>query len=132
MLGDQAYTDKMLKVTNALREHILEEGFDGNSLDNECFHGEVDTTKIWWVQVEAILGFINGYQLDLSKIEYLEAAAKIWDFTKTYMIDKRAGSEWFYDLDKNGVPVSRKEIVGPWKCPYHNGRMCFEIIRRMQ
>lgn len=130
VLGDQAYTDKMLKVTNALREHILEVGFDGTSLDNECFRGEVDTTKIWWVQVEAIIGFVNGYQLDLSKIEYLEAAAKIWGFTKTFMIDKRAGSEWYYDLDKNGVPVSRKEIVGPWKCPYHNGRMCFEVIKR--
>ncbi len=130
VLGDKAYTEKMLKVTNALREHILEVGFDGTSLNNECFKGEVDTTKIWWVQVEAILGFINGYQLDLSKKEYLEAAAKIWDFTKTYMIDKRPGSEWYYDLDKNGVPVSRKEIVGPWKCPYHNGRMCLEVIKR--
>lgn len=130
VLGDKAYTEKMLKVTNALREHILEEGFDGTSLDNECFKGIVDTTKVWWVEVEAILGFINGYQLDSSKKKYLEAAARIWDFTKAYMIDKRPGSEWFYDLDKTGTPVSRKEIVGPWKCPYHNGRMCFEVIKR--
>lgn len=130
VLGDKAYTQKMLNVTNALREHILEEGFDGTSLNNECFKGEVDTTKIWWVQAETILGFVNGYQLDGTKTEYLEAAAKVWEFIKTYMIDKRPGSEWFYDLDKNGVPVTRKEIVGPWKCPYHNGRMGFEVIKR--
>ncbi len=130
VLGDVAYTAKMRKITDVLRAHILEEGFDGTSLNNECFKGEVDRTKIWWVEAEAILGFINGYQLDPSKKAYLDAATKIWAFTKTYMIDKRSGSEWFYDLDKNGAPVSRKEIVGPWKCPYHNGRMCFEVIKR--
>lgn len=130
VLGDEAYTAKMRKVTDALREHILEEGFDGTSLNNECFNGEVDTTKIWWVEAEAVLGYINGYQKDPAKTEYLNAAARIWDFIKEFMIDKRSGSEWFYDLNQNGEPVSRKEIVGPWKCPYHNGRMCFEVIKR--
>ena len=130
VLGDEAYTAKMRKVTDALREHILEEGFDGTSLNNECFNGEVDTTKIWWVEAEAVLGYINGYQKEPAKKEYLDAAGKIWDFIKEFMIDKRSGSEWFYDLNKNGEPVSRKEIVGPWKCPYHNGRMCFEVIKR--
>jgi mannobiose 2-epimerase len=130
VLGDETVTIKMRKVTDALREHILEEAFDGISLNNEKFQGEVDTTKIWWVEAEAILGYLNGYQLDSSKKEYLEVATKIWNFVKEYMIDKRPRSEWFYDLDKEGRPVSKKEIVGPWKCPYHNGRMCFEVIKR--
>ncbi|MFV0344365.1 MAG: AGE family epimerase/isomerase [Anaerocolumna sp.] len=130
VLGDTAYTEKMLKVTNALREHILEAGFDGTSLNNEIFKGKIDTTKVWWVQAEALLGYINGYQLDPTKTEYLEAAMKLWNYIDTYIIDKREGSEWFYDLNKDGVPESKKEIVGPWKCPYHNGRMCFEIIKR--
>ncbi len=130
VLGDSAYTEKMLKVTNALREHILEAGFDGTSLNNEIFKGEIDTTKVWWVQAEALLGYINGYQLDSTKTEYLEASKKLWNFINTYIIDKREGSEWFYDLNKDGEPESKKEIVGPWKCPYHNGRMCFEVIHR--
>lgn len=130
VLGDTAYTEKMLKVTNALREHILEAGFDGTSLNNEIFKGEIDTTKVWWVQAEALLGYINGYQLDSTKTEYLEASKKLWNFINTYIIDKREGSEWFYDLNKDGEPESKKEIVGPWKCPYHNGRMCFEVIHR--
>ncbi len=130
ILGDEAYTAKMQKITDALREHILEEGFDGTSLNNECFRGEVDTTRIWWVEAEAVVGFLNGYQKNPAGKEYLDAAAKIWDFIRDYIIDKRSGSEWFYDLDKDGVPVSRKEIAGPWKCPYHNGRMCFEAIKR--
>ncbi len=130
VLGDSAYTEKMLKVTNALREHILEAGFDGTSLNNEIFKGEIDTTKVWWVQAEALLGYINGYQLDSTKTEYLEVSKKLWNFINTYIIDKREGSEWFYDLNKDGEPESKKEIVGPWKCPYHNGRMCFEVIHR--
>ena len=46
------------------------------------------------------------------------------------MVDKRPGSEWFWCLDENGVPATRQPIVEPWKCPYHNGRMCLELIRR--
>lgn len=130
VLGDDSYTAKMLTVTNALREHILEVGFDDTSLNNESFRGEIDTTKVWWVQAEALLGYINGYQLDSTKTEYLEVSKKLWNFIKSYMIDRREGSEWFYDLNKDGEPVSKKEIVGPWKCPYHNGRMCFEVITR--
>jgi cellobiose epimerase len=130
VLGDEEYTKKMFAVTEALRQHILEEGYDGFSLNNEDFKGEIDTTKIWWVQAEALLGFINGYQLTPEREDYLGAGKTIWNFIKEYIIDKRDGSEWFYDLNKDGHPVSKKEIVGPWKCPYHNGRMCFEVIKR--
>ena len=45
------------------------------------------------------------------------------------MVDTRPGSEWFWQTDKYGTPA-HKPIVGPWKCPYHNGRMCMELMRR--
>lgn len=90
----------------------------------------MDTTKVWWVEAEALLGFLNGYQLNPNRQDYLDAAESLWNFIREYMIDKREGSEWFYDLNKEGQPVNRREIVGPWKCPYHNGRMCFEVIKR--
>lgn len=130
VLGDEEYTGKMFEVTENLRQHILEAGYDGISLNNECFKGEVDTTKIWWVEAEALLGFLNGYQLNKEREDYLAAAKSLWNFIKEYVIDKREDSEWFYDLNKEGQPVNKREIVGPWKCPYHNGRMCFEIIKR--
>lgn len=130
VLGDEELTSRIRIVTDNLREHIYEEGFVGDSLNNESFRGEVDTTKIWWVQAEALLGFLNGYELDRNKDNYLLAVKKIWDYIKEYMVDKRSGSEWFYDLDDKNIAVSKKEIVGPWKCPYHNGRMCFEILKR--
>ncbi|NCC94840.1 MAG: N-acylglucosamine 2-epimerase, partial [Opitutae bacterium] len=41
----------------------------------------------------------------------------------------REGSEWFWRLDEAGKPA-RMPIVEPWKCPYHNGRMCMELMAR--
>ena len=32
--------------------------------------------------------------------------------------------------DEAGNPALEKPIVEPWKCPYHNRRMCMEIMRR--
>ena len=77
-----------------------------------------------------MVGFYNGYQKHPEKIEYKKAVKGIWEYIKNHMIDKRVGSEWFWEVDKSGAPSSRKPIVEPWKCPYHTGRMCFELVRR--
>jgi mannobiose 2-epimerase len=130
ILEDPEYTAKITSITRALASHIHSVAMDETSLYNECEKGKVDTKKVWWVQAEAMIGFLNEYQKDPSKKEYLDSVAKIWDFIKTYMIDHREGSEWFNELYKDGTPIVTKEIVGPWKCPYHNGRMCFEILNR--
>ncbi|MHB8130470.1 MAG: AGE family epimerase/isomerase [Mobilitalea sp.] len=130
VLGDQKYFDKITPITRDLAEHIHSVAMDQSSLYNESEDGEVDTKKVWWVQAEAILGFLNAYQKDETKKEYLESVGKIWDFIKKYMVDSREDSEWLNELTKDGAPIKTKEIVGPWKCPYHNGRMCFEVINR--
>ena len=51
---------------------------------------------------------------------------------KEHVFDKRNGSEWFYRVDKNGNPDKEEAMVEEWKCPYHNGRMCMEMIRAEQ
>ncbi len=130
ILDDPVYTAKLTPITKTLASHIHAVAMDETSLYNECERGKVDTKKVWWVQAEAMLGFLNGYQKDPSRNEYLDSVAKIWDFIKTYMIDPREGSEWFNELYKDGTTITSKEIVGPWKCPYHNGRMCFEVLNR--
>jgi hypothetical protein len=60
----------------------------------------------------------------------IEAAKNIWKYIKTYMIDSRLNSEWFYDVNEDRQPTNKREVAGTWKCPYHNGRMCFEIMKR--
>lgn len=130
VLGDDTYTEKMLPIILDLTGQVYRTAFDGKSLANECEKGVVDENRIWWVQAEALVGFLNGYQMAPEHTEYLEAARAEWAFIKAHVIDKRPGSEWFWDVNKDGEAVSGKPIVEPWKCPYHNGRMCLEVIRR--
>lgn len=133
ILGNSEYEKRITPITKELTAHIHSVARDLSkdevSLYNEIEDGRVDSKKVWWVQAEAVLGFLNGFQKDSSRQDYLESAGKIWDYIKDHMIDKRKGSEWLNELKKDGTPI-KKEIVGPWKCPYHNGRMCFEVINR--
>jgi len=130
VLGDEAYTAKLSPVTKALTKKIYERAYVNHSLLNECEKGVDDKMRIWWVQAETVVGFLNGYEKEPAKMEYLQAAVDTWGFIKQYVIDKRSGSEWLWQVDENGRPDEKKPIVEPWKCPYHNGRMCIEIIRR--
>lgn len=129
VLGDQEVTDRMKNVILTIAENVYRIAFDGEAVNNECFKKVVDTTRVWWVQAEAIVGFYNCYQ-ETGEQKYVQIAEELWEYIKKYIIDKREGSEWFWDLNKDNIPESKKAIVEPWKCPYHNGRMCMEIIRR--
>lgn len=131
VLGDADYTAKLTPMTRTITENIYNRAYIDHSLVNEAENGVVDTTRVWWVQAEAIVGFLNGYQKSPEQKKYLEAVEDIWDYIKNNLIDKRNGSEWFWKLDKDRNPIE-KPIVEPWKCPYHNGRMCFEVIRRLE
>ena len=130
VLGEKKYEDKMSPITRDLTAQIYKVAFDGRSLANECERGVVNKHRIWWVQAETVVGFLNGFQKNPDKPEYLDAAKAEWNFIKEYVIDKRKGSEWYWEVDPDGKPYEGRPIVEPWKCPYHNGRMCFEVIKR--
>lgn len=129
VLSDDKIKADTNAYTNKLVAEVYKEALSDGAMNNECFKGVVDTTRVWWVQAEAMVGFYNCYE-KTGEEKYKDITEQLWDYIKNYIIDKREGSEWFWDLDKDNNPVSRKPIVEPWKCPYHNGRMCMEIIRR--
>lgn len=129
VLSDDKIKADTNAYTNKLVAEVYKEALADGAMNNECFKGVVDTTRVWWVQAEAMVGFCNCYE-KTGEEKYKDITEQLWDYIKNYIIDKREGSEWFWDLDKDNNPVSRKPIVEPWKCPYHNGRMCMEIIRR--
>lgn len=131
VLGDPAMEALLSPITRDLTAQIYKVAFDGHSLANECERGVVNTHRIWWVQAETVIGFLNGYQKDPSRKEYLQAAESEWQFIKDHVIDKRAGSEWYWEVDEDGRPYPDRPIVEPWKCPYHNGRMCMEVMKRL-
>lgn len=130
VLGDDAYTQRLSPVTSQITENIYQRAYRDHSLMNEAENGVDDTTRVWWVQAESVVGFLNGWQKHPEESKYLDAAIDIWQYIKEYMIDKRPGSEWFWCVDKDRNPIE-KPIVEPWKCPYHNGRMCLEVIKRL-
>ena len=130
ILGEKAYEERMFPIILDLTGEVYKKAFDGHSLANECEKGVIDQTRVWWVQAEAIVGFLNAYALSPEHGEYQDAAKVEWTFIKEHLVDPREGSEWFWDVNQKGEAVSGKPIVEPWKCPYHNGRMCFEVIRR--
>ena len=132
ILGEEKYEKLLSPITKDLTNQIYKVAFDGHSLANECERGVVNEHRIWWVQAETVIGFLNGYEKDPSRKEYLEASKAEWEFIKAHVIDKRKGSEWFWEVDKTGKPFEGRPIVEPWKCPYHNGRMCMEVIKRSQ
>jgi len=131
VLGDDVYRQKLAPVTKTLAENIYKRAFVNGSVLTEAENGVDDTVRVWWVQAESIVGFINEGHKSPEGTKYFDAAARIWEYIKEYFIDKREGSEWFWSVYEDGTPVE-KPIVEPWKCPYHNGRMCIEVIRRMR
>lgn len=131
VLGDEAYNNKLQPITMDLADNVKKTAFDGRSLANECDRGVVNTDRIWWVQAETLIGFINAYQKAPERKDFLEAARCEWQFIRDFVVDKREGSEWFYAIGPDGEgDKQRRAIVEPWKCPYHNGRMCLEVLKR--
>ena len=129
VLDDSELLRTVRGFTGPVAEQVYAHAYKLHSLENECEAGVTDTTRVWWVQAEAVVGFLNAYKYTGDE-KYLAAAEDIYAYIEDKLVDKREGSEWFWDLDETGVPASRKPIVEPWKCPYHNGRMCFEIVNR--
>ena len=90
---------------------------------------ELDNDKHWWVQAEALVGYFNAYQIS-GKENFLTRSLESWTFIKEQIIDHKFG-EWYWSVNGEGKPQTEKEKAGFWKCPYHNGRACMEIIRRI-
>jgi len=89
---------------------------------------ELIAEKHWWPQAEALIGFYNAYQLT-GKEEYLDIVYRNWKFIKKYMIDQKNG-EWYWGV-YDDYSLMKKDKAGFWKCPYHNGRACLELIHRI-
>ncbi len=129
VIGDAALTAEVSAMNKRIVANIRKLAYKDGSLLNERDKTEINTWRIWWVQAEAVVGFMNGWQ-KYGIDEYREISENIWNYIKNNLVDKREGGEWYSQLDENGVPADFKAVVDPWKCPYHNGRMCLEIINR--
>lgn len=129
VLHKDEVTAKLSDMTAQIAEKVLASAFENGALNNQLCRGVVDKTRVWWVQAESVIGFLNAYQKNGDE-KFLQASMQNWQYIKRYLIDARSGSEWYWCLNENGEPSKVKPIVEPWKCPYHNGRMCMEVMKR--
>lgn len=137
-LGDEALKERTKQVALDLADAVLAHGLDadGAVLYDGDASGPLNTDKHWWPQAEAVVGFLNAWQIG-GKQEHLDAALRAWEFIDAKIIDHVHG-EWFALLNRDGEvlpdypvhPESHK--IGPWKCPYHNARACMEVLRRVK
>lgn len=115
--------------TTALAQGVYQRAYRSGSLLNEQVEGVIDDSRIWWVQAETLVGLTNLWQ-KTGDPGIREAMDAVWSYIMGNLVDPRAGSEWFNSVEPDGRPVP-KPIVEPWKCPYHNGRMCLELMARL-
>jgi mannobiose 2-epimerase len=92
-------------------------------------NGHLNQERSWWVLAEAMVGFMNAYQLTHEK-QFLDKSISSWEFIKKYLLDLKNG-EWF-----SGVTADHKVLgndkISMWKCPYHNSRSCLEMLERLE
>ena len=130
VLGDPEVLKRIepiiIRIAQAADEGLNPDGsmIYENFLDKQ----KIDRELHWWVQAENVVGHINLYQ-HFDDTEALDTAARCWEFIKTKLIDREQG-EWHWSLLPDGTVNRRDDKAGFWKCPYHNGRMCMEVIER--
>ena len=129
VLGDEDLTARIRPLLLSLADCTMKAAFTDHGFANEGEGDRVDATRIWWVQAEALMGFLNAWQ-KTGEQRYWDAVNCQWEYIKNVLADPRPGSEWYGYLREDGTPIEHP-VVEPWKCPYHNGRMCLEVLRRL-
>ncbi|MDQ0112065.1 AGE family epimerase/isomerase [Paenibacillus harenae] len=132
VLGEEALLAESKAIALRMAEATLNEGVDKDGgLWNEADeHGLIDTDKDWWPQAEAVVGFYNAYQMS-GDAKYRDASQRSWQFIENYIVDKQFG-EWHWSVTEDGKPSDNVQKISAWKCPYHNGRACFEMLERLR
>ena len=131
VLGDDAVLSRIEalvpRIAAAAEEGFSQEG--GMIYEKNGSDGHTDADRHWWVQAETVVGYFNLWD-HFGRQDGLENALVCWEFIKSSLIDKEKG-EWHWSLRADGTVNLDDDKAGFWKCPYHNGRMCMEIIERL-
>ena len=132
VLGDA----KVLAKVEPIVREVAKASEKGLRPDGSMIHeanldtGHVDDDLHWWVQAENVVGWYNLYQ-HFCDTEALDRALRCWNYIKTQIIDWDNG-EWHWSRHPDGTLNTVDDKAGFWKCPYHNSRMCLEIMERSE
>lgn len=130
ILGDDFLSARVTSEVLKMADTVYNEALQGNGalVGEISSDGKVHGLTEWWTFSEAVVGFLNAYQLSGS-LRYMQAAMKVWQFIEEHFVDHQHG-EWYRAADLQGRSVSTP-LVDFWKCPYHNGRTCMEVYERL-
>ena len=121
------YRQHAVSIADAASEGLDTDG--GLWYEYEPQHQKLSKQKHWWPQAEAMIGFMNAYEIT-SNESYLQWSLQAWRFTQNYILDKQNG-EWFWGVDEWYKIMPGEDKAGFWKCPYHNTRACLEVMKRI-
>jgi mannobiose 2-epimerase len=130
-LGDAKLLERVRVVAVQMADVVLDEGVAGDG--GLCYEGKggkiIDHGKECWPQAEAVVGFLNAFQISGDK-KFVIAARRVWNYIEENLIDRVHG-EWFWRINPNGRPDQKLPKVSEWKGPYHATRACLETMRRL-
>lgn len=99
---------------------------DGSMRYEKLLDGSFDDSRQWWVQAEAVVGNLWLWKYHAEE-DALARALSCWDYIREHLIDP--GGEWYWAVLADGSPDMEQPKAGFWKCPYHNSRMCLEVMK---
>ena len=99
---------------------------DGSLRYEQLTDGSFDDSRQWWVQAETVVGnlWLWKYHADAAG---LERALGAWTYIREHLVDPVAGEWWWAVLPDGSLDKSQPK-AGFWKCPYHNTRMCLQVL----
>jgi len=114
-----------------LSRRLYAAGLEGLQRDGSLIYqvkpdGTVVDDRHWWVQAESVIGNLRAWKY-MSVPEGFERAQRAWDYISERLVD-RDGGEWWWYCDAEGEPGLLADKAGEWKCPYHDVRMCLQVL----
>ena len=132
VLGDATLLKRVQTVALRMAEVVLKEGVESDG--GLCYEGKggkiIDRGKECWPQAEAMIGFLNAFQLS-GDAKYFAAARRNWDFIEQHLVDRVYG-DWFWRIAPDGRVDATLPKVSEWKGPYHATRACLETLHRLR
>lgn len=126
-LGD----NELVACVKNVCSHIAKAAMEGLQNDGSMSYerhagGCLVSDRHWWVQAETVVGFLwlwryHGYA------DAYEQAVRCWEYIKKNLIDYEGG-EWWWAVMADGTKDTINDKAGFWKGPYHNSRMCLEVM----
>lgn len=131
VIGNRA----LIRKNNAYAGLLAQAAVRGLDTDGGLWYettagGALIREKHWWPQAEAMVGFYRAWMMT-GETHFADHARKSWHFIKSALIDTVYG-EWHWGVDEYNQPMMNQDKTGIWKCPYHNGRACMEMIRLLK